>query len=165
MPRRFPWWAVLLAVVLLGGLGLALRGDLQRRLANRPDPLRSDEPLVRARALLQQRPLQPMQVDEALRILRQQRQQSNSAELQRLLSLAYEAQDNRLRALGHLYAARHVATSPDDIAQSELALAQLLSRLGHSKEACQTASKLLASKPAVEVARGAQALIQTEHCP
>ncbi|MBL9008101.1 MAG: protein kinase [Myxococcales bacterium] len=165
VPRRFPWWTLLVAVVLIGGLGLAMRGDLQRRLANRPDPLRSDDPLVRARALLQQRPLQPMQVDEALRILRQQRQQSNSAELQRLLSLAYETQDNRLRALGHLYAARNVATSPDEIAQSELALAQLLSRLGHSKEACQTASKLLASKPTVDVTRSAQALIQTEHCP
>ena len=165
VPRRFPLWVALVAIVVLAGVGFAVRGDLGRRFKPQADPLLADEPLVRARALLGQRPLQATQVDEALRILRQQRQSSNSAELQRLLSLAYEAQDNRLRALGHLYAARQVAASATELAQSELALAQLLSRLGHSKEACHTASKLLQSKPAADVARSAQALIQTEHCP
>lgn len=165
MPRRFPLWVALVAIVVLAGVGFAVRGDLGRRFRPQADPLLADDPLVRARALLGQRPLQATQVDEALRILRQQRQSSNSAELQRLLSLAYEAQDNRLRALGHLYAARQVAASATELAQSELALAQLLSRLGHSKEACHTASKLLQSKPAADVARSAQALIQTEHCP
>jgi tetratricopeptide (TPR) repeat protein len=145
---------------------LAVRGDLGRRLLHRPSPVVSEnDPLARARDLLAQRPLLPTQVEEALRILRAQRETLNTPEVQRLLSLAYEAQDNRLRALGHLYAARQLGTSAAEQAQSELALAQLLSRLGHAKEACQTARKLLATQPALDVTRGAQALIQTEHCP
>ena len=165
LPRRFPWWGIVALLAVIGGGVLFASGDIARRFKGRPDPLRADDPLVRARALLQQRPLQTAQVDEALRILRQQRQLASSAELQRLLSLAYEAQNNRLRALGHLYAARQAATSPDEIAQSELALAQLLSRLGYSQEACQTATKLLSGKPSSDVTRSAQALIRTEHCP
>ena len=121
-------------------------------------------PLARACEILAQRPLLAAQIDEALRILREQRELANSPEVQRLLSLAYEAQDNRLRALGHLYAARQLGGSALEQARSELALAQLLSRLGHAKEACLTA-RLLLSRPATDIGRGAQALIETEHCP
>lgn len=166
VPRR-PLGLVAIAVLVAAAVAvLAVRGDLGRRLLHRPSPVVSEnDPLARARDLLAQRPLLPTQVEEALRILRAQRETLNTSEVQRLLSLAYEAQDNRLRALGHLYAARQLGTSAAEQAQSELALAQLLSRLGHTKEACQTARKLLATQPALDVTRGAQALIQTEHCP
>lgn len=142
------------------------RNELSQRLWHTTPPTVADQgPLARAREILAQRPLLAAQIDEALRILREQRELANSPEVQRLLSLAYEAQDNRLRALGHLYAARQLGGSALEQARSELALAQLLSRLGHAKEACLTARKLLLSRPATDICRGAQALIETEHCP
>lgn len=166
VPRR-PYWILAVAVIaIVAMVGLLARAGLGRRLWSGATSVpTSSDPLARARDLLAQRPILPAQMDEALRILRAQRESHNSPEVQRLLSLAYEAQDNRLRALGHLYAARQLAGSPVEQAQSELALAQLLSRLGHAKEACQTARKLLSNRPAADVTRSAQALIETEHCP
>ncbi|HNN97264.1 MAG TPA: hypothetical protein PKI03_33575, partial [Pseudomonadota bacterium] len=166
VPRRSAWIWVLAAAAATGLVLFLARNELSQRLWHATPPTVAEQgPLVRARELLAQRPLSTAQIDEALRILREQRELANSPEVQRLLSLAYEAQDNRLRALGHLYAARQLGGPVLEQARSELALAQLLSRLGHAKEACLTARKLLLSRPATDIGRGAQALIETEHCP
>ena len=56
---------------------------------------------------------------------------------------AYEAQSNRLRALGHMQLAVRLAGSSTEGPTSQLALAQLLARLGHAPEACQAALRVL----------------------
>lgn len=166
VPRRSAWIWVFAAAGATALLLFLARNELGQRLLHTTPPTVADQgPLARAREILAQRPLPAAQIDEALRILREQRELANSPEVQRLLSLAYEAQDNRLRALGHLYAARQLGGPALEQARSELALAQLLSRLGHAKEACLTARKLLLGRPATDIGRGAQALIETEHCP
>src|SRR5581483_4760486 len=100
------------------------------------------DPLTAAQELLSAR-----KVDEALALLLTERQRRNSPGLQRLLALAYEAKDNRLRALGHMHLAVSLSAGGTESAPSRLALAQLLSRMGHAHEACRTASELLGSHP------------------
>src|SRR2546429_301998 len=76
----------------------------------------------------------PGAVDEALGLLLVERQSRNSPELQRLLSVAYEAQSNRLRALGHMHLAVQLAGTSTEGPKSQLALAQLLARMGHAPQ-------------------------------
>ena len=109
----------------------------------------------------------PRAVDEAMSLLLVRRQSHNSPELQRLLSTAYEAQNNRLRALGHMHLAVRLAGSSTEGPRSQLALAQLLARLGHAPEACQAALRVLHERPPAnpDLHKHAGALATTLNCP
>ena len=165
VPRR-PYWIGALA---LGGLLVAGGVYYGPRLVRKPHVVESpvSEPLRKARALLANpTALTSTQIDEVVRLLLGERAEHNSPELQRLLSSAYELENNRLRALGHMYAAVKLSESTSEEAGCQLALAQLLSRLGHTPEACQAAYRVLANRPGLkpDVKRPTQALIDTLRC-
>jgi serine/threonine-protein kinase len=190
--RRPYWVAAIVGLLLVGGATYLMKPGLFGQGGSGPGAAAGStsaagerEPLRHARELLSGQPPAPAQVEESLRILRDEREVRNTPELHRLLSRAYEAQNNRLRALGHLYTAVRLAssaTTPEqgasqgtnalEMARSELALSQLLSRLGHSQDACQTATKLLATPSQTaamstsdpDLRRQAEALVGTLHC-
>jgi serine/threonine-protein kinase len=169
VPRR-PYWLAAAAIAGASLVGVYLARPYLTRLMpdGFPDEAAagadaSREPLRRARELLSAAPPSQTQVDEALRILRDEREVRGTPEVHRLLARAYELGNNRLRALGHLYTAVRLceeaaaAAAADagkrraaraELSRSLLSLSQLLSRLGHSQEACQTASRLFAEKDA-----------------
>ena len=167
VPRR-PYWLVALAVAaVLSGIAYLL----VPRWLGRPTVVAgahdSDE-LRKARELLSPSQIgNPGAVDEAMSLLLVRRQSHNSPELQRLLSAAYEAQSNRLRALGHMHLAVRLAGSSTEGPTSQLALAQLLARLGHAPEACQAALRVLHERPLVnpDLRQHAGALATTLNCP
>ncbi len=103
-------------------------------------------------------------VDEALEMLNTERQRANTPALQRLLSAAHEAKDNRLGALAHMYKAVSLSKGGPEASVSQLALAELLSRTGHAREACSAAGELLASQPDREYGQPAEVLTRTLHC-
>jgi len=169
VPRR-PYWLAALGVVAL--IAASVYWVKPRLHLFGPMPRLSQaerEPLRRARELLSAESPPAAQVEEALRILRDEREVRNTPEVHRLLSRAYEAQSNRLRALGHLYTAVRLGDAAGggrEAARSELALSQLLSRLGHPQDACQAAARLLAARTVeADVRRQALALLSTLRCP
>jgi serine/threonine-protein kinase len=148
VPRR-PYWAV--ALLGLVACIAALSFAVPRWLRKPPPPPAGTDELRKVRELLSpERVKQPGAVDEAIRLLLIERQSEEQggrttprAEIQRLLSQAYEAQQNRLRALGHMYMAVRLGGEDLEGLRSQLALAQLLVRMGHELEACRTAQSLL----------------------
>ncbi|MFO0577762.1 MAG: protein kinase [Polyangia bacterium] len=171
VPRR-PYWAVALLGVVACVVGLVLAAPRLLRKPPPPPPPGAEE-LRKARELLTpERINAPGAVDEAMRLLLIERQREgtlrNTPELQRLLSLAYEAQQNRLRALGHMYLAVRLGGDGIEGQRSQLALSQLLLRMGHEAEACQTVRDLLhghGKATALEEVRvPAQALVATLKC-
>jgi len=164
VPRR-PYWVAALLVLVLGVGGLLWARPQLAGLGKPATPVEPErEPLRRARELLAQQPLGPSNIEEALRILREEREVHDTPEVHRLLSRAYEADSNRLRALGHLYAAVRLSTNPVESARSQLALSQLLSRFGHPHDACQAAHRVIAARPDKELRRQTEALLSTLHC-
>jgi serine/threonine-protein kinase len=167
VPRR-PYWLVALAVAAaLGGVAYLV---VPRWLGRAPVVTTSSDSdeLRKARELLSPAQIgNPGAVDEAMGLLQVQRQSHNSPELQRLLSAAYEAQSNRLRALGHMQLAVRLAGSSTEGPRSQLALAQLLARLGHAPEACQAALRVLHERPQAnpDLRQHAGALATTLNCP
>jgi hypothetical protein len=130
-----------------------------------PSTLVENEDLRQARVLLAT-DQSPAGLEAAIRKLLAVRQTQDNAALHRLLSSAYEAQHNRLRALGHMYLAVQRSQTMAERSLSQLSLAQLLSRLGHVQEACQTTQRLLreGSVPTGEIHVNAQALLATLKC-
>ena len=167
VPRR-PYWIV--GVILVGALGAAAYLTVPRLLRKNPSQLTStdSDELRRARELLSPTvALTKESTAEALKLLQQERQRRNSPELQRLLSVAYEADKNRLRALGHMRTAVRMASDGPEVLPYQLALAQLLSRMGHPSEACQSAQLVLQQDPKrldSELRKHSEALIQTLDC-
>ena len=167
VPRR-PYWIV--GVLLVGALGAASYLTVPRLLRKNPSQLTStdSDELRRARELLSPTAtLTKESTAEALKLLQQERQRRNSPELQRLLSVAYEADKNRLRALGHMRTAVRMASDGPEVLRFQLALAQLLSRMGHPSEACQSAQLVLQQDPKrldSELRKHSEALIQTLDC-
>jgi hypothetical protein len=167
VPRR-PYWlyALTLAAVLgAGGYFIA-----PYWMGKSPPTTASSvsEEVRKARELLAPGRINtPGAPDEAIRLLLAERQSHNSAELQRLLSIAYEAQSNRLRALGHMQMAVRLAGDSHERPRSQLALAQLLARMGHVSEACQAALRVLHERPApdADLRTNAGALANTLSCP
>jgi tetratricopeptide (TPR) repeat protein len=110
---------------------------LSRRHKPEPPRVASTEPaLARGKRLLAEGDL-----DGADKILRDERESSDSAELQELMSEVAEQLGNRLGALAHMHRAIHLA--PED-AEPRARLAALLLRLGQSRQACLQAQKALA---------------------
>jgi len=163
VPHR-PYWifgAVLLASIV--GAGIYLGPKLLRKASS--TNLEENDDLRQARLLLAS-DRSPAGTEAAIRKLLSVRRHQGTAELHRLLSSAYETQNNRLRALGHMHLAVQRSQTMTERAQSQLALAQLLSRLGHGQEACQTTHRLLHERPAPEgeIAVHALALVSTLKC-
>lgn len=163
VPQR-PYWifgALLLASMV--GAGSYLGPKLVRKSLT--TNLEENDDLRQARLLLTS-DKSPAGTEAAIRKLLTVRRYQETAELHRLLSSAYEAQNNRLRALGHMHLAVQRSQTMAERAQSQLALAQLLSRLGHGQEACQTTQRLLHERPAPtgEISVHALALVSTLKC-
>lgn len=166
--QRRPYWIVALALsgLLFGGIF----AGRQRLFGSRgsAQSVVTPTPLGRASRLLRETtpPISPSTVAEAMQLLREAAPTQNTPELHRLLSLAYEAQGNRLRALGHQYTAQTLSDSPHEVSTSALALAQLLARLGQTEAACFSARRVLVgqSPPSPEHKRSAQALSDTLRC-
>jgi tetratricopeptide (TPR) repeat protein len=166
LPQRRPVYP-LVALALLGLLGGGAYWAWPLLSAGRVTPPPAEverEPLRQARELLRPSPPTATAVEDALRLLRQERESYNTPEVHRLLSRAYEAQNNRLRALGHLYVAVQLGGGAADVARSQLALAELLSRLGHVTPACQTLHKAKAALGEPALRRQAETLAGTLHC-
>jgi hypothetical protein len=167
VPRR-PYWLVALGVAVVLSAGAYV---VVPRWIGKPAPLVAStvsEEIRKARELLSPSRIgNPGAVEEALGLLLVERQSRNSSELQRLLSMAYEAQSNRLRALGHLHMAVRLAGDTSERPVAQLALAQLLARMGHAAEACQAALRVLHERPPVnaDLHKHASALASTLGCP
>ena len=167
VPRR-PYWLVALGLAALLGAGAYVYAPRWLKKPTIAAPAGENEELRRARELLSPTQINNAgAVEEAMGLLRAQRQSHNSPEVQRLLSTAYEAQSNRLRALGHMQLAVRLAGSSPEGPKSQLALAQLLARMGHAPEACQAALRVLHERPAVnpDLRQHAGALATTLNCP
>ena len=165
---RSPYWLVALGVAV----ALAVSSYfIVPRWLKKPAPVTASnvsEELRKARELLSPARIgNAGAVEEALKLLLSERQSRNSPELQRLLSVAYEAQNNRLRALGHMHTAVRLAGSSSERPVAQLALAQLLARMGHSSQACQAALRVLHERPQVkaDLRQNAGALATTLSCP
>lgn len=163
VPRR-PYWLV--GALLLSGMVGAGVYFGPKLLGKSSQPVSVDSDEVRQAKLLLATDKSPAGIEAAIRLLLLARQKQETPELHRLLSGAYEAQGNRLRALGHMYLAVQRSQTMSERSVSQLALAQLLSRLGHSQEACQTTQRLLREKPdsSGEVKVHAQALLSALRC-
>ena len=167
VPRR-PYWLVALGVAVALGAGTYL---VVPRWLKKPAPLvmsNVSEEIRKARELLSPARIGTSgAVEEALNLLLVERQSRNSSELQRLLSVAYEAQSSRLKALGHMHMAVRLAGSTPEAPIAQLALAQLLSRMGHAPQACQAALRVLHERPLVQadLRQHAGALATTLSCP
>ncbi len=166
VPRQ-PYW--FLAVLLCGLIGAGIYFTKARLWPLGKPPISApaeNEPLRRARELLSGSPVSAPQIAEALRILRDEREVRSTPELHRLMSRAYEAENNRLRALGHLYNAVRLSKKGYEAALSQVALAELLFRYNHPQAACQAASKALAESGSVDVStrQKAEALVAAWHC-
>lgn len=167
VPRR-PYWLVALSLAALLCVGAYVYAPRWLGKPTTAAPTGENEELRRARELLSATQISNAgAVEEAMGLLRSQRQSHNSPEVQRLLSTAYEAQSNRLRALGHMQMAVRLAGSSPEGPKSQLALAQLLARMGHAPEACQAALRVLHERPAVnpDLRQHASALATTLSCP
>ncbi len=163
VPHR-PYWIVgAVLVASLVGAGSYLGPKLVRRSLT--TNLEENDDLRQARLLLAS-DKSNAGTEAAIRKLLLVRQKQENAELHRLLSGAYEAQNNRLRALGHMHLAVQRSQTMVERTQSQLALAQLLSRMGHGQEACQTTHRLLHERPAPtgEIKVHALALVSTLKC-
>jgi len=163
VPHRPYWLLGAVLVVSLIGTGAYFA---PRLLHKTPTPTSQESEGLRQAKLLLSSDNSAVGIEAATRKLLAVRQKQESAELHRLLSSAYEAQNNRLRALGHMYLAVQRSQTMVERALSQLALAQLLSRLGHGHEACQTTQRLLRERPEPtgEVRVNALALIATLKC-
>jgi serine/threonine-protein kinase len=163
VPQRPYWLLGVLGLAALIGSGAYFGPKLLRKAP--PSTLVENDDLRQARLLLAS-DQSPAGVEAAIRKLLAVRQTQENAELHRLLSGAYEAQHNRLRALGHMYLAVQRSQTMAERSLSQLSLAQLLSRLGHVQEACQTAQRLLRERPVPtgEIQVNAQALLLTLKC-
>lgn len=186
MPRRTYWLSALALLVLVPTGVYLVRANLKHLGKPGAKPEFAGEPLRRARELLSAQPLSLAAAEEALQILREVRTVHNTPEVHRLLARSYEAENNHLRALGHLYIAVRLGINANsagggqaalgaEAARSQLALAQLLSRLGHRQEACQAATAVLAKQTGQhpigrkdaderDLRRQAEALLATLHC-
>ncbi|MBL8634247.1 MAG: protein kinase [Myxococcales bacterium] len=163
VPQR-PYWLIgVLGLAALLGTGAYVGPKLLRKSPS--STLIESDDLRQARRLLAS-DQSAAGIEAAIRKLLAVRQTQENAELHRLLSSAYEAQHNRLRALGHMYLAVQRSTTMAERSQSQLSLAQLLSRLGHIQESCQTAQRLLREHPVPtgEIQVNAQALLLTLKC-
>ncbi|MCS6913629.1 MAG: hypothetical protein NZ890_10355, partial [Myxococcota bacterium] len=155
-PWRWPLYAVALALVATSGMvGVRL---LRRPPPSPPQPARVD-PLTTAQELLLRR-----RVDDALALLQAERKRRNSPALHRLLSEVYEAKDNRLRALGHMYLALRLSGQGPEEAATRLSLAQLLSRMGHAGESCRVVAGLTSAATPQPLRQQAESLIRTLRC-
>jgi hypothetical protein len=163
VPQRPYWLLGAVLVVSLIGTGAYFA---PRLLHKTPTPASQESEELRQAKLLLSSDKSAVGTEAAIRKLLAVRQKQESAELHRLLSSAYESQNNRLRALGHMYLAVQRSQTMAERALSQLALAQLLSRLGHGHEACQTTQRLLRERPEPtgEVRVNALALIATLKC-
>lgn len=163
VPKRPYWLLGVLGLVTLLGAGAYVGPKLLRKSPS--STLIESDDLRQARRLLAS-DQSPAGMEAAIRKLLAVRQTQENAELHRLLSSAYEAQHNRLRALGHMYLAVQRSQTMAERSQSQLSLAQLLSRLGHVQESCQTAQRLLREQPVPtgEVQVNAKALLATLKC-
>jgi serine/threonine-protein kinase len=163
VPHRPYWLLGAVLVVSIFGIGAYFAPKL---LHKSPTPASQESEELRQAKLLLSSDKSTAGIEAAIRKLLAVRQKQESAELHRLLSSAYEAQNNRLRALGHMYLAVQRSQTMVERALSQLALAQLLSRLGHGHEACQTTQRLLRERPEPtgEVRVNALALIATLKC-
>ena len=163
VPHR-PYWLLGVGLALaLVGAGMHFGPKLLRKT---PSPTSQESDDLRQARLLLASDKSAAGTEAAIRKLLAVRQKQETAELHRLLSGAYEAQNNRLRALGHMYLAVQRSQTMAERAVSQLALSQLLSRLGHAQEACQTTQRLLRERPepSAEVKVNALALISTLKC-
>jgi len=79
----------------------------------------------------------PAGTEAAIRMLLAVQQKQPGADVDLLLSQAYESKKDRGQALVYLRAAVEHAQTMTDRARYELALAQLMTRQGNTKEACQ----------------------------
>lgn len=79
----------------------------------------------------------PAGIEAAIRMLLAVQQKQPGADVELLLSQAYESKKDRGQALVYLRAAVEHAQTMTDRARYELALAQLMTRQGNTKEACQ----------------------------
>jgi serine/threonine-protein kinase len=169
-PRRWAF-AAAAGLVLAGAgalaLGPRLKGGLSGESTVGPDQARPSEsastrdPIAAAAELLDAR-----RADEALALLQAERARGNSPALQRLLSRAHEERTERLRALGHMYAAVTLAgPSGEEAQRSQISLAQLLGRMGHTQESCRLAKALLQADPAQVLRSQAEALARTQCGP
>jgi serine/threonine-protein kinase len=161
--RRWRPVGLLAAGLLLAVLATAAAPRLLRRpLAPPSGPgagqQGAPDPLHEAARLLNQK-----RVDDALALLEAQRRQGNSPRVQRLLSDAHLEKQNRLRALGHMYTAVAMARGGAEEQPTQLALAQLLSRLGHREDSCAAARGLL-PKSEGTVRMQAENLIRSLRC-
>ena len=163
VPKRPYWLLGVIGLAALMGSGAYVGPKLLRKAP--PSTLVENEDLRQARVLLAT-DQSPAGLEAAIRKLLAVRQTQDNAALHRLLSSAYEAQHNRLRALGHMYLAVQRSQTMAERSLSQLSLAQLLSRLGHVQEACQTTQRLLreGSVPTGEIHVNAQALLATLKC-
>lgn len=161
LPHR-PYWVFGVLVLLLGG-GLAF--VVKKRVSATAATSGPTDELQRAKQLLAQDKSRA-NVEAATRALLALRPKNDSTELHHQLALAYEAQNQRLRALGHAHLAVQRAKTMAERSVAQLALSQLLSRLGHTAEACQIGLRLLREKPLPEkeVQVHAAALISTLKC-
>jgi serine/threonine-protein kinase len=154
-------WILALLVVLAGGAFGVRTLLLQTRQAT---PADNAQRRMAEQILSTDR--SPAGVAAAIRLLQQAEQQQSSAEISLLLSQAYELQSNRREALSHLRVAVERAATMTERARFELALAQLLTRLGQTKEACETLHMLKreVAQSGGEMATSAQILATAIRC-
>jgi len=127
------WWIPALVVVLAGG-GFGVRAVLLRS----HQTSQGDSAQRRMAEQILSTDRSPAGVAAAIRLLKEAEQQQLSAETSLLLSQAYELQSNRGEAVSALRVAVERAATMAERARLQLALAQLLTRLGQTKEACET---------------------------
>jgi serine/threonine-protein kinase len=127
------WWIPALVVLLAGG-GFGVRAVLLRS----HQTTQGDSAQRRMAEQILSTDKSPAGVAAAIRLLKEAEQQQPSAEGSLLLSQAYELQSNRGEAVSALRVAIERAATMTERARLQLALAQLLTRLGQTKEACET---------------------------